>query len=419
MAVSSALCARRSVPWGSWLGVCWGGEVPGHLTLAQHHGGEQGLAWLMSCQGEGLAVLSSLRGKYIWARGASHPPEAGPIPTKLQAARGRDRAVVLLTLSSHSYPWANCVTSQMCPPIQLQINSRNHSPTPPDAGVEQKSPRAQERVQRHHPIAAVRPHHSVILLVWSPRCAATCLGKQHTRSHTSPKGPGDHHRPPSNSGSTALTCPSHSRCWTLAGDHPVPLPREQGMSGSVGWVQELELSDSHFPFPQLTTACPAGVWAGSGDSAPPRGPIGLPHFNMSGRGEPCLAQFSWTGAPVEQDPSKETAWGDGTAPAPTTQTPPRAPRHVKQSLWADPFQERTSLSCCSTAGSKGQRTGSAGQHRLRRAASAELSTLSWLRQLWPVPHRVMGCLRTGGAPPAGWAERWVPKPQRGVWRYPK
>lgn len=170
------------------------------------------------------------------------------------------------------------------------------------------------QVQRHRPIAAVRPHHSVILLAWSPPCAAACLGKRHTWSRTSPKGPGDHHRPPGNSGSTALTSPGHSKCRTLVGDHPVPLPGSRGCLGVRGGyrctsclipaerplsallspLQEvgspvlgplLELTNSRFPLPQLTTTCPAGAWAGSGDSAPPRGPIGLPHFNIGQAGK--------------------------------------------------------------------------------------------------------------------------------------
>lgn len=45
-------------------------------------------------------------------------------PPKLQAERGSDHAVVLLALSSYSHPCASLVTSQIYPPIQLEINSR-------------------------------------------------------------------------------------------------------------------------------------------------------------------------------------------------------------------------------------------------------------------------------------------------------
>lgn len=163
------------------LGLCQG--VSGCTELYRAVPGCSGPYW--GCTG---AVPGLCQGSIRLYRRAAQDPS----PSKLQAERATDHGMVFLALSSSSHPCARCVTNQICPPVQLEINSRNTLQTQFGANQPQCSSKSKERVQRHCPFTAVCPHHSVTLCVWNPWRATTCLGKWYTTVTTSLKGPGNH-----------------------------------------------------------------------------------------------------------------------------------------------------------------------------------------------------------------------------------
>lgn len=243
-----------------------------------------------------------------------------PSPPKLQAERGSNWVVVVVVaLSSYSHPCASCVTNQICPPFQLEINSRKPpqmlvwgksapvQPQAPGEGVEAlPHHRSVSPPQRYpsHLDSLVSAHlpwevaHAVPLLAKGTRTRSPFTSYLMSTRPRHPPGRADAKGLPGSSvprprervdvfvsGCVRASCPGAAELepgmQRLPLQHPCRLPAPPGEAvlppplhgmGSLALRLQLELSDSHFPFIKLTNKCPAGEQASSIDSAPPRDP---------------------------------------------------------------------------------------------------------------------------------------------------